>query len=135
MRNKPVGRFLFTVTVCFLWCSGAPADDLPIISGVDAQPLGVQVGQVMEALEFRGSPLPEETNRALAAALAMEDDAELVRARCRRHSIRTACSASRSTPNRASRSLRALRSPNSSSRGGGRFLIKVHNQAGVTPPA
>jgi len=57
----------------------ACGEDLPVVTGVDAQPLGVQVQRVMEALEYLGDPLGAETRARLINALVADDEADAVR--------------------------------------------------------
>jgi hypothetical protein len=48
---------------------------LPLVAGVEAQPLGAQVKRVAAALEYLGQPLPASVQAALDAALEDEDEA------------------------------------------------------------
>ena len=56
---------------CLLWPAGvaaAPAQELPVVSGVEGQPLAAQAKRLAEALEFLGEPLPAERRDKLEAA-------------------------------------------------------------------
>ncbi len=55
------------------------ADELPIVSTVEGQPLAVHVERVRDALEYLGNPLSDRSILALEVALLRGDDAELVR--------------------------------------------------------
>lgn len=57
---------------------GEPTKDVwPMVSQVDAQPLNVQVARLVEALDYIGNPLPEETKKRLQA-LKKETDTDRV---------------------------------------------------------
>ena len=108
------------------------ADDLPRVDGVEAQPLAAQVRRVAEALDLLGQPLPPGPRARLDEALATARAGRRWSGRSRRRSTRSAWSASRSTPRAGSRSARA-RPPAALVQHGWRvFLVKVHNEAGVT---
>ena len=49
------------------------AAELPIVSGVDAQPLAAQVRRLADALELNGAPLSADEKAALAAAANLSD--------------------------------------------------------------
>src|SRR5215213_3001842 len=55
------------------------ADELPIVSNVELQPLGAQVRQVVEALEMLGQPLPATVKSRLDRALGTVDQGAAVR--------------------------------------------------------
>ena len=56
----------------------ANAQDLPVVRGVEFQPLAAQVERVVQALELAGSPLGKEQHAALQAALSTKDRAAAV---------------------------------------------------------
>jgi len=127
-------RFIVTIAACFGWCSSALADDLPIITrGVDAQPLAVHVERLAEALDFLGQPLGAEPRRALDAALASGDDAELVRGV--QGALDPLCLMSVQINPESRVKVAAGPAPHDLIEQGWRcFLVKVHNEAGVTAP-
>jgi len=49
------------------------AETLPVVSGIDAQPLAAQVHRLADALEISGSPLSAEEKSALTAAANLSD--------------------------------------------------------------
>src|SRR6187549_963688 len=55
----------------------AAAEELPILRGIEAQPLKAQVRRVAEALDYLGEPLSDDDRRTLdrAAAIMNEDEA------------------------------------------------------------
>jgi len=56
-----------------LAASEVRADDLPVVGGVELQPLAAHVERVKQALELAGSPLSSEQQKSLDAALATGD--------------------------------------------------------------
>jgi hypothetical protein len=56
------------------------AGDLPKVTKVEHQPLSAQVQRVADALDFLGSPLPEDQKKALQAASADQDHARAISA-------------------------------------------------------
>ena len=61
---------LFAIASLVLSLSAA-ADELPIVVGVEAQPLKAQVQRVVQALQILGEPLTQEQQAALDQALAI----------------------------------------------------------------
>src|SRR5437016_1400491 len=50
-----------------------PLDDLPVVTGVEGQPLGANAERLAKALEFLGFPLPADRAQALDAAIRARD--------------------------------------------------------------
>ncbi len=120
------------VLLLILFTAAARSQENPVITGVEAQPLLVQVQRVQEALAFLGEPLPEKDHAALAALKA--DGGEKVAATVQdildRH-----CLAVVNINPEARVKVASGPAPRVLSEGGWRhFLIKVHNEAGVTAP-
>ena len=71
----PTIAWLAWVTVALR--STSAADELPLVTGVEVQPLAAQVKRVAQALEFVGAPLDKNRQEALqqAIAAAKPDDA------------------------------------------------------------
>lgn len=68
------GSFLFgAIAAATTAACAEPA--LPPVTGVPAQPLAVHARQLVEALEFTGSPLDPEARARLDQALAAADEA------------------------------------------------------------
>lgn len=110
-------------------CAG---DELPLISGVDRQPLVAATRRVIEALEFAGAPLSAETRAALAAAFELPEDGQAVRA------IQTAldplCLASvHINPESRVKVAEGPVRKELVQQGWRAFLVKVHNEAGINP--
>src|ERR1041384_2248674 len=53
----------------------ASAQTLPMVSGVELQPLSAQVKRVAEALDYLGAPLSSAERQALEAAMSKTDEA------------------------------------------------------------
>lgn len=102
----------------------------PVVPDVPLQPMAAQVRRLMEALDFLGAPLPEADQSALRAALGKADrqTADIIQGILDKHCLLgvniSPESRVRLDVGQAKRSLVA---------GGWRtFLLKVHNEAGVT---
>lgn len=120
--------------LCAQVCSAAFAADknsLPTVSGVDKQPLAAQVKRLVTALEFLGAPLTQNEMRALEKALAIGDDAESVEAI--QKVLDAHCLISiQINPESRVKVARGLAKPSLVEQGWRTFLVKVHNEAGVT---
>src|SRR5262249_22102550 len=57
--------------------AAAAADELPLASGVEAQPLAAQCQRVADALDYLGAPLALEDKKALEAAISAKDVKQL----------------------------------------------------------
>jgi hypothetical protein len=110
--------------------SAARADDkLEVVADVPAQPLQAQVKRVVQALEFVGRPLTKEQNAALGAAMeAKESSSELQKVLdplCLIEVNINPESRVKATVGPAAKKL--------VQHGWTVFLVKVHNEAGITP--
>ena len=104
------------------------AAQLPIVSNVEAQPLGAQLKRVAQALEFLGQPLTDDQRAVLDSAIqagdvtAMQQAVDpLVLAGVNinpEQRVKVACGAAE---------------PILVEQGWSIFLVKVHNEAGITP--
>ena len=106
-------------------------DPLPLVIGVEPQPLKAQVARVAQALELTGSPLTAEQKKALDAAVAEQDakkslvDIQAV--------LDPLCLAGVSINPESRVKVAAGPAPKSLMQHGWRvFLVKIHNEAGVT---
>jgi hypothetical protein len=111
----------------------ATAQDLPLVSEVAAQPLKAQAKRVAQALETLGEPLSEERRAALQKALDEDDEARAVEAI--QKALDPLCLAGVNI-NPESR-VKAQPGPAGKElveHGWRVFLVKVHNEAGVTAP-
>lgn len=64
---------LLSVVVVFLLANTAVADELPVVAGVERQPLQAATQRVVEALRFAGSPLDPDVIRSLEQAWKADD--------------------------------------------------------------
>ncbi len=118
---------LLLATICLA------ADPLPVISDVAAQPLKAQVKRLTESLEFLGQPLTKEQQESLSAALAKEDDAACVEAL--QAVLDPLCIAGVNVnPESRVKAVPGTAPAKLTQQGWKVFLVKVHNEAGVTAP-
>ncbi len=113
--------------------ASARAQQVPLVTGVDLQPVGAQVRRISDALDYLGQPLPSETRNALHAAMAMPNQADAVKAvqaaldpLCIAWVEINAESRVKADPGPAAKTL--------TQQGWTVFLVKVANGAGVTAP-
>ncbi len=123
--------FLFFSNLVFSGSSGA--DELPMVEGVEAQPLKAQVKRVAEALKFVGQPLTKDQQAALDEALASADDAKSVAAIQRVLDPLVLAGVHINAESRVKVAIGAAKKQ-LHEQGWSVFLVKVHNQGGVTAP-
>ncbi|MFO0904508.1 MAG: CehA/McbA family metallohydrolase, partial [Pirellulales bacterium] len=131
-RSTP--GWLAYLLACSLSASVAAAthaDDLPLVGGVEAQPLKAQVRRVVEALEFLGEPLDAERRTAFDQALAQTDDVEAVAA-IQKALDPLAIAEVNVNPESRVKVRRGPAAATLMEQGWSVFLVKVHNEAGVT---
>lgn len=124
-------RLLIAFLFASLIHSSLFADDLPLVTGVEPQPLKAQVKRIAEALEYLGEPLAAEDQAALDKAVAnMKDDAaveaiqQLLDKRC--------LAGVNINPESRVKVARGAAAAELAEQGWRVFLVKVHNEAGVT---
>ncbi|MBI3858424.1 MAG: CehA/McbA family metallohydrolase [Planctomycetes bacterium] len=109
------------------------ADKLPLVSGAEIQPVRVHVGRLKEALDFLGQPVVGPSAEKLEAALKEADGEKSLRGI--QEALDPLCLAGvhinpesrvKVEPGPAARKLME--------QGWSQFLVKVHNEAGVTTP-
>jgi hypothetical protein len=121
----PVGLILLSTLT---W---AAAEPLPVVSGVELQPLAAGVKRVAQALEFAGAPLSAEQQQALDKALATGDEAEAVKQV--QAVLDPLCLVGVNINPESRVKVAPGQAPASLIQQGRRiFLVKVHNEAGVT---
>ena len=116
---------VFVTSTCF-------AADLPLVTEVEHQPLVAATERLLEALEFVGAPLPAEDTKALQGALK-ETDAKVANRTIQR--VLDAHCVVGVTINPESR-VSVVEGPVAKrliQGGWATFLIKVQNDAGITP--
>ncbi|MBW3598967.1 MAG: CehA/McbA family metallohydrolase [Planctomycetes bacterium] len=111
----------------------AAGEELPLVSGIDAQPLKAQVKRVVEALETLGEPLSARRQAALQEAIQTADDDKAVEGI--QKVLDELCLAGVSINPESRVKAQPGPAPKELVENGWRvFLIKVHNEAGVTAP-
>src|SRR4051812_7814382 len=121
--------FLPLLPFCLI--SVALADDLPIVRGVDAQPLKAQVQRVAQALELLGEPLTQEQQAALDRAIANTSADDAIEAIQKILDQRCLVGVNINPESR----VKVARGPAPAQlveQGWRAFLVKVHNEGGVT---
>ena len=106
-------------------------DDLPIVHRVAKQPLVAATGRLIEAMQFAGSPMDNDTVAAIEAAKALPQDAEVSLAI--QQALDPLCLAS--VHINAESRVKVAEGPAAKrlmQQGWRAFLVKVHNEAGIT---
>ncbi|MFO0867870.1 MAG: CehA/McbA family metallohydrolase [Pirellulales bacterium] len=128
--TEKCGRVVLGV-VLWLLSGSLAAAELPLVSDVPAQPLKAQVRRVVDALEFLGEPLPAAQRTALEQALQQTDDATAV-AGIQRALDPFALAGVNINPESRVKVQRGAAPATLHEQGWRVFLVKVHNEAGVT---
>ena len=126
-------RIIWRAMVCVALLASQPvqADELPIVDGAELQPLKAQVERLSAALELLGEPLTAEQRKTLDAARSETDGVQASKAI--QKVLDPLCLVGVNI-NPESR-VKVARGPAAASlheQGWRVFLVKVHNQAGVT---
>lgn len=129
--NWVVIRLALVALLCLTTSSASISGELPVVTDVASQPLKSQVQRVRQALEFLGQPLTKEQSAELDAALAMVNDEDAVTA------IQAALDPLCLVGVNINPESRVKVAPGTAphrliEQGWQVFLIKVHNEAGVT---
>jgi hypothetical protein len=109
------------------------ADDLPLVRGIESQPLKAQARRVAEALDYLGEPLSQEQLVDLEKAAAMAEDDKAAEAIQKVLDARCLAGVNINPESR----VKVARGPAAAElveQGWRLFLVKVHNEAGVTAP-
>ena len=119
------------VSALLLGLAPARADELPKVADVPLQPLAAQAKRISDALDFLGRPLNENAKRKLEEAAGLADEGKAVRAI--QDVLDPLCLIGIGI-NPESRVKAAIgpAAPRLNRHGWRVFLIKVHNEAGVT---
>ncbi len=109
------------------------ADEPDLVEGVDWQPLRSQVERLVQSLELVGAPLQASARAELDAALAQTDPAEGVAAVQR--ALDPLCLAAINiNPESRVKCAPGMALPGLVQNGWRVFVLKIHNEAGVTAP-
>jgi hypothetical protein len=111
----------------------AAAPGLPMVKGVEAQPLAAQVRRLVEAMDYSGAPFDQNARQALDAALARADpelSSEAIQQILDPHCL----FAVHINPESRVKVARGPAAAELVEQGWRQFLVKVENEAGVTAP-
>ena len=123
--------FAFAFAACAAFVATSSAEDLPLVTDVEAQPFKAQVRRVVTALDFLGESLTPPEHDAFEAALALTDDADAVKAIQQALDQRVLVGVNINPESR----VKVARGPAPAllnEQGWRVYLVKVHNEAGVT---
>ena len=107
------------------------AETLPLVTAVESQPLKSQAKRISAALQHLGHPLTPAETKELDAALANTDDGKAIAAIQKVLDRRTLIGININPESRV-KSTRGPAKPSLTEQGWSVFLVKVHNEAGVT---
>ena len=107
------------------------AASLPLVADVESQPLKSQAKRVAAALKYLGQPLTAAETKELDAAIANTNDEEAI-AGIQKVLDRRALIGININPESRVKSARGPASASLTEQGWSVFLVKVHNEAGVT---
>jgi hypothetical protein len=128
MRPIPLIALALSVLLPLLPARG---EELAKVDGVPLQPLTSQAGRVVEALEFLGQPLPAADRARLEQAAQQGDEDAAIRTI--QDVLDPLCLVGVSiNPESRVKSLQGPAAPRLVQHGWRSFLVKVHNEAGVT---
>jgi hypothetical protein len=125
----------FWLALVWLIAAGrdAAGEGLELVRNVDAQPLAAQVERIAQALELLGTPLSKERQAALQAAIDAPDAKESL-ARIQRVLDPLCLALVDINPEGRVKAFAGPAPKELQEQGWRVFLVKVHNQAGVTAP-
>lgn len=124
-------RVLISMTSLLLLASCLLAEELPLVSGVEAQPLKAQAKRVAEALEYLGEPLTAPEKTALDQALALISE-EAATAAIQKLFDNRCLAGVHINPESRVKAVRGNAPADLMEQGWRVFLVKVHNEGGVT---
>ncbi|MDQ6665686.1 MAG: hypothetical protein M3Z23_15005, partial [Acidobacteriota bacterium] len=119
MRTGRAASLLFFATLTTF------ADDLSVVANVEHQPLAAQAKRIVETLDYLGEPLPAAEAERLRAAASVQQIQAVLDRRCLIHV--------EINPEGRVKAAEGPAAPELLQNGWRTFLIKVENQAGITP--
>ncbi len=120
-----------TVVVGLLVAAAEAQDELPLITDVEYQPLAAQVARLVQALDYIGAPLPQSDREQLARLIRSDKPSEAVRA-IQRVLDKHVLFFVNINPESRVKVRTGPAAPVLQEQGWRSFLVKVHNEAGVT---
>ena len=120
---------------CLTWlvCGVALAQQLPVVTPVDHQPLAAQVSRLLEALQFLGEPLPADETAELKRLAGAPADRVAAVADIQKILDRHCLVGIEINPESRVKVQEGPAKPELVEQGWRTFLVKVNNQAGITP--
>lgn len=132
-----MAKFTQTVLLVIYTCGLSPAlqaaDALPLVKGVEAQPLKAQVQRLAQSLRFLGQPLTKPQQEALRVAVEKTDENEAVQA-IQQVLDPLVLAMVKINPESRVKVADGPAPRQLTEQGWTMFLVKVHNQGGVTAP-
>jgi hypothetical protein len=124
--------WIIVIAILFAWGNDAArGEPLAVVEKVAAQPLVAHARQVQEAMEYLGTPLPAAAREAIGKARAGGDDAAAARAI--QEALDPLCLYGVDiNPESRVKVAAGPAEPRLVEQGWRAFLVKVHNEAGVT---
>lgn len=131
-NTAPISRVVVAIILGLLASGSAiRADELPIVAGVEFQPLSAQARRVVQALDLLGRPLSAEEKDRIDRAIEANDHVDGSRAIQR--VLDSACLVGvEINPESRVKAIPGPAAPLLHQGGWSVFLVKVHNEAGVT---
>jgi hypothetical protein len=123
--------FKFLILAFLSSAYGADPRDLPLVTGVEPQPLAAQIKRLVEALDYLGAPLSSSERQALEAASSKSDAAAAV-ADIQKILDPHCLVGLNINPEMRVKVAQGPAQPELVERGWRTFLIKVQNEAGAT---
>ena len=131
MKPQWLHRLVLVLTLPVSLSGLAETQSLPIVHGIEFQPLAAQVKRVAEALEYLGAPLSPQERRSLDDALSSKDQAGGIEAI--QHVLDTHCLVGLTiNPEMRVKAAQGPAKPELVADGWRTFLVKVQNDAGAT---
>lgn len=116
-----------------LVCGIVPGQQLPVVTPVDHQPLAAQVSRLLEALQFLGEPLPADETAELKRLAGAPADRVAAVADIQKILDRHCLVGIEINPESRVKVQEGPAKPELVEQGWRTFLVKVNNQAGITP--
>ena len=124
-------RAILAVALACLLLGRLQAEELELVKAVDIQPVKAQARRLVDALKFLGEPLTKTETEQLEAALAEMDKAKALTTIQKLFDARCIAGVNINAESRVS-VVRGPAKAELNEQGWRVFLIKVHNEAGVT---
>ncbi|MFO0948146.1 MAG: CehA/McbA family metallohydrolase [Planctomycetota bacterium] len=126
-------RIAFPLLLTAVWATVTPTlgDELPIVADVEFQPLAAQARRVVEALDYLGEPLAARDKEEVLAACESDDPPKAIKTIQQVFDKYALVGVEINPESRVKTALGAAK-PELTQQGWRNFLVKVHNEAGVT---